>query len=245
MGFCRGSSKPLLQLAHAAMKVTSLPQAVATMLDLADCGPAFIGLPQDTQEIAWDYPAAFFEKTVHEIARARPDRRRMAGAVALLKSAKRPLIISGGGVRYSGAEEVVAQFAIEHGIPLTETIAGKSTVPHGHPAYAGPLGIVGSTSANALAAEADVILAIGTRLMDFTTGSWTVFNHDARFVSIDLSARIASLVRASAPEAAASVVAASALTSDTAIRRLCGWARIALAWTLPMRPAPSSPTLSM
>ncbi len=173
------------RIVHPEQIIASLPQAVATMLDPADCGPAFIGLPQDTQEIAWDYPAAFFEKTVHEIQRARPDRRRLAGAVALLKSAKRPLIISGGGVRYSGAEEVLAQFAIKHGIPLTETIAGKSTVPHDHPAYAGPLGIVGSTSANGLAAEADAILAIGTRLMDFTTGSWTVFNLDARFVSIN------------------------------------------------------------
>ncbi len=173
------------RIVHPEQIMASLPQAVATMLDPADCGPAFIGLPQDTQEIAWDYPAAFFEKTVHEIPRARPDRKRLAEAIGLLKKAKRPLIISGGGVRYSGAEEVVAQFAVAHGIPLTETIAGKSTVPHDHPAYAGPLGIVGSTSANALAAEADVILAIGTRLMDFTTGSWTVFSQEAQFISIN------------------------------------------------------------
>jgi len=173
------------RIVHPEQIISSLPQAVAVMLDPADCGPAFIALPQDIQEVAWDYPAKFFEKTVHNIPRARPDRTRIAEAIKLLKSAKRPLIIAGGGTRYSGAEEAVAQFALEHGIPLTETIAGKSTVPHNHPAYAGPLGIVGSTSANALAAEADVILAIGTRLMDFTTGSWTVFAPESKFISLN------------------------------------------------------------
>jgi 3D-(3,5/4)-trihydroxycyclohexane-1,2-dione acylhydrolase (decyclizing) len=173
------------RIVHPEQIIASLPQAVATMLDPADCGPAFIGLPQDIQEYACDYPVKFFEKTVHEVPRPRPDKRRVADALKLLKSAKRPLIISGGGVRYSGAEEVVAAFALEHGIPITETIAGKSTVVHDHPAYAGPIGIVGSTSANALGAEADVIIAIGTRLMDFTTGSWTLFNHNAQFISIN------------------------------------------------------------
>ncbi|MCA0434511.1 MAG: 3D-(3,5/4)-trihydroxycyclohexane-1,2-dione acylhydrolase (decyclizing) [Proteobacteria bacterium] len=173
------------RIIHPEQIMSSLPQAVATMLDPADCGPAFIGLPQDVQEIACDYPLAFFAKTVHEIPRARPDRKRVAEAIALLKKSKKPLIIAGGGARYSGAEEAIAQFAIEYGVPITETIAGKSTVPHDHPAYAGPLGIVGSTSANALAAEADVIVAIGTRLMDFTTGSWTVFDHKAKFISLN------------------------------------------------------------
>lgn len=173
------------RIVHPEQIISSLPQAVAVMLDPADCGPAFIALPQDIQEIAWDYPEKFFEKTVHESPRARPDRKRVAEAIKLLKAAKRPLIIAGGGTRYSGAEEVVANFALEHGIPITETIAGKSSVPHDHPAYAGPIGIVGSTSANALASEADVIVAIGTRLMDFTTGSWTLFNHDAKFISVN------------------------------------------------------------
>lgn len=165
--------------------ITSLPQAVAAMLDPADCGPAFIGLCQDTQEVAYDYPAAFFEPTTWVIPRPRADKRKVEEAVAMLRSARRPLIISGGGVRYSLAEESVAQFALDHGIPLVETIAGKGAVTHNHPAHAGPIGIVGSTSANALAAEADVILAIGTRLQDFTTGSWTAFHHDARFISVN------------------------------------------------------------
>ncbi|MCW1751746.1 3D-(3,5/4)-trihydroxycyclohexane-1,2-dione acylhydrolase (decyclizing) [Rhizobium acaciae] len=165
--------------------ISSLPQAIAAMLDPADCGPAFIGLSQDTQEVAFDYPAAFFEPTMWSIPRPRADRRKLAEAVALLKSAKKPLIISGGGVHYSLAEEKVAEFAVKRGIPIVETIAGKGALTHNHPAHAGPIGIVGSTSANALAGEADVILAIGTRLQDFTTGSWTVFHPDAKFISIN------------------------------------------------------------
>ena len=173
------------RITHPAQIIPSMPQAVATMLDPADCGPAFIALPQDTQEIAFDYPEEFFEERLWTIPRPRPDRARVAEAAVLLKSANRPLIISGGGVRYSGAEEAVATFAAERGIPVVETIAGKGTLTHYDPVHAGPIGVVGSTSANALAAAADVIVAIGTRLQDFTTGSWTAFARDARFISIN------------------------------------------------------------
>ncbi|TPK71332.1 3D-(3,5/4)-trihydroxycyclohexane-1,2-dione acylhydrolase (decyclizing) [Mesorhizobium sp. B2-4-18] len=173
------------RIVHPEGIISSLPQAVATMLDPADCGPVFIALPQDVQEMAWDYPEEFFAETVHAIPRPRPDANRLAEAVKLLQAAKRPLIISGGGTRYSGAEQVLADLALIHGIPLCETIAGKSTVSHNHPAYVGPIGIVGSTSANALAASADVIVAVGTRLMDFTTGSWSAFATDAKFISIN------------------------------------------------------------
>ncbi len=165
--------------------ITSLPQAIATMLDPADCGPAFIGLCQDTQEIAFDYPEEFFAPTTWTVPRPRADKDKLAQAVALLKTAKKPLIISGGGVRYSLAEEQVAALALRHNIPVVETIAGKGGLTHYHPAHAGPIGIVGSTSANALATDADVILAIGTRLQDFTTGSWTLFRRDAQFISIN------------------------------------------------------------
>lgn len=173
------------RITHPEQIISSLPQAVAVLLDPADCGPAFIALPQDVQEMAWDYPEAFFKPTVHAVPRPRADKDRLAQALEILKSAKRPLIISGGGVRYSGAEDVLGAFATEHGIPVTETIAGKGAFTHHHPAHIGPIGIVGSTSANVLAAEADVILAIGTRLMDFTTGSWTCFAPDAKFISIN------------------------------------------------------------
>ena len=173
------------RITHPAQILQSLPQAVGAMLDPADCGPAFLALPQDAQELAFDYPAEFFEERLWSIPRPRPDRRALADAAALLKTAKKPLIIAGGGVRYSGAEEAVAKFAAERGIPVVETIAGKGGLTHYHPVHAGPIGIVGSTSANALAAEADVILAIGTRLQDFTTGSWTAFSCNARFISIN------------------------------------------------------------
>lgn len=165
--------------------ISSLPQAIATMLDPADCGPAFIALCQDTQEIAFDYPLAFFEPKLWSIPRPRADRVTLQAAQTLLRGAKKPLIISGGGVRYSMAHAELAAFASACGIPVVETIAGKGTLTHNHPVHAGPIGIVGSTSANALAAEADVILAVGTRLQDFTTGSWTVFDRNARFISIN------------------------------------------------------------
>ena len=212
------------RIVHPEQIISSLPQAVAVMLDPADCGPAFIALPQDIQEIAWDYPEKFFEKTVHESPRARPDRKRVAEAIRLLKAAKRPLIIAGGGTRYSGAEDAVAKFALEHGIPITETIAGKSSVPHNHPAYAGPIGIVGSTSANALASEADVIVAIGTRLMDFTTGSWTLFNHDAKFISLNAARWDATKHRALA------VVGDAKESVEELVTGLKGWKADA-AWT--------------
>jgi 3D-(3,5/4)-trihydroxycyclohexane-1,2-dione acylhydrolase (decyclizing) len=173
------------RITHPAQIISSLPQAVATMLDPADCGPAFLSLPQDTQEVAFEYPEAFFESRLWTIPRPRPDRTRLAEAAELLRTAKKPILIAGGGVRYSLAEQAVAEFAVKRGIPIVETIAGKGSVTHYHPAHAGPIGIVGSTSANALAAEADAILAVGTRLQDFTTGSWTAFSPRAQFISIN------------------------------------------------------------
>ncbi len=186
------------RITHPAQILLSLPQAVATMLDPADCGPAFLALPQDTQEIAFDYPEAFFEPRMWRIPRARPDADAIKDAVAALKKAKKPLIIAGGGVRYSLAENEVAAFAKKRGIPVVETIAGKGGLTHEHPVHAGPIGIIGSTSANALAEEADVIIAIGTRLQDFTTGSWTAFSKDAQFISIN-AARFDAIKHRSVP----------------------------------------------
>ena len=173
------------RITHPAQIIAALPQAVATMLDPADCGPAFIGLPQDIQEIAYDYPAEFFEEKTWQIARPRASADQIEAAVKLLKTAKKPLILSGGGVRYSGAEQMLADFAVRFAIPIAETIAGKGGVVHNHSAYVGPMGIEGTDAAKTLAEGADVILAIGTRLQDFTTGSWTTFARDARFVNIN------------------------------------------------------------
>ncbi|MDE3026837.1 MAG: 3D-(3,5/4)-trihydroxycyclohexane-1,2-dione acylhydrolase (decyclizing) [Paracoccaceae bacterium] len=173
------------RITHPAQIIQSLPQAIAGMLDPADCGPAFIGLPQDTQELAFDYPELFFEERLWSIPRPRADKSALTKAVTLLKTAKKPLIIAGGGVRYSGGEATLATFAAKRGIPVVETIAGKGGLTHYHPVHCGPIGIIGSTSANTLAEEADVVLAVGTRLQDFTTGSWTAFSQDAQFISIN------------------------------------------------------------
>jgi 3D-(3,5/4)-trihydroxycyclohexane-1,2-dione acylhydrolase (decyclizing) len=166
--------------------VQSLPQAVAVMLDPATRGPAFIALPQDIQAEAYDFPAVFFEPTVHYIRRPGPDPRDIEAAATLLKGASRPLLIAGGGVHYSGATDTLRAFAEKHRIPVVETVAGKATLLHDHPNYAGPIGVTGSSAANAVAGRADVILAVGTRLQDFTTGSWALFEDpDVRFVSIN------------------------------------------------------------
>ncbi|QFY63491.1 3D-(3,5/4)-trihydroxycyclohexane-1,2-dione acylhydrolase (decyclizing) (plasmid) [Rhizobium grahamii] len=212
------------RITHPEQIISSLPQAVAVMLDPADCGPAFIGLPQDVQEIAWDYPESFFEPTLHRSPRQRPDRGSLEQAVKTLKRAKRPLIISGGGARYSGAQDQLAAFAEKHGIPLCETIAGKGTVTHDHPAHVGPIGIVGSTSANAMAADADVILAVGTRLMDFTTGSWTAFSPDAKFVAINAA-------RFDAHKHQAVAVVGDALESITELEEAIGDYKASAEWT--------------
>ncbi len=173
------------RIVHPAQILQSLPQAIATMLDPADCGPAFIGLPQDTQELAYDYPLAFFEDRTWTIPRPRPSADQVEAAAKLLKTAKAPLIVSGGGVRYSGAGEALARFAEDRGIPMAETIAGKGAVVHDHPAYVGALGIEGTDAAMELALNADVVLAVGTRLQDFTTGSWTTFAAGARFIGVN------------------------------------------------------------
>ena len=166
--------------------IRSLPQALAVMLDPADCGPAFFALPQDVQADAYDYPASFFTPRVHYIRRPGPDPRDIEGAAAVLRGATKPLIISGGGVHYSGAVEALTAFAERRAIPIVETLAGKAALVHDHPNYAGPLGVIGATAANAMAEDADVVLAIGTRLQDFTTGSWALFKNPAvRFVSIN------------------------------------------------------------
>ena len=173
------------RITHPAQIIASLPQAVATMLDPADCGPAFLGLPQDIQEIAHDYPAEFFAEKTWQIARPRASADQIEKAVELLKTARNPLILAGGGVRYSGAEAVLADFAVARGIPMAETIAGKGGVVHDHPAYVGAMGIEGTDAAKELAETADVVIAIGTRLQDFTTGSWTGFARNARFININ------------------------------------------------------------
>ncbi|WP_063048517.1 3D-(3,5/4)-trihydroxycyclohexane-1,2-dione acylhydrolase (decyclizing) [Nocardia arthritidis] len=167
--------------------ISTLPQAVGVLTDPADAGPVVLALPQDVQAESYDFPDALFEPVVHRLTRPRPDRRALADAVAALRAARRPLLVLGGGVRYSGAGPTVLEFAERHGLPVVETTAGRTLVPHEHPLFAGPLGITGSASANAMAAEADLILAVGTRLQDFTTASWTVFAPEVRLVTVNVA----------------------------------------------------------
>ena len=174
------------RITHPAQIIQSLPNALATMLDPADCGPAFIGLPQDVQGWAFDYPEAFFAKRVHKIRRQRPCEDEIAAARAIIMSAKRPVIIAGGGVQYSRAVTELTALAEEFNIPVIETIAGRANMLADHPLNIGPVGVTGSDSANAVAAKADVIIAVGTRLQDFTTGSWTAFAKDAKIVGVNV-----------------------------------------------------------
>lgn len=174
------------RITHPAQVLQSLPAALATMLDPADCGPAFIGLPQDLQGFAYDYPVGFFDKRIHHIRRQSPDEVEIAAAVAALKAAKRPVIIAGGGVQYSRATTELADFARAHAIPVIETIAGRANLLSDDPLNIGPVGVTGSDSANAVAGQADLVLAVGSRLQDFTTGSWTAFAPDARLICLNV-----------------------------------------------------------
>jgi 3D-(3,5/4)-trihydroxycyclohexane-1,2-dione acylhydrolase (decyclizing) len=180
------------RITHPAQILNSLPAALNTLLDPADCGPAFLALPQDVQGWTYDYPESFFAPRLHRIRRAAPDAAEVADAVALLRSAERPLIIAGGGVQYSGATAALTAFAEKHQIPVVETIAGRANLLWDHPLNIGPIGVTGSDSANAIAAEADVILAVGTRLQDFTTGSWAAFAQDSRIIGLNVGRHDAS-----------------------------------------------------
>jgi 3D-(3,5/4)-trihydroxycyclohexane-1,2-dione acylhydrolase (decyclizing) len=175
------------RITHPAQVAQSLPLAVETMLDPADCGPAFLGLPQDVQAQSYDYPERLFEPRVHELRRQRPDPREVDVAVAALLRAQRPLVLAGGGVHYSLAEDAFRRFVETHDLPVVETVAGKASLTADHPCLVGPIGVTGSDHANRLAAAADLVLAVGTRLQDFTTGSWTVF-HDEALVLVGLNA---------------------------------------------------------
>jgi 3D-(3,5/4)-trihydroxycyclohexane-1,2-dione acylhydrolase (decyclizing) len=168
--------------------LTALPRALQTMTDPAKCGPVTLAFCQDTQAEAFDYPASFFEPRVWHIRRPEPDRAELARVARALKAATRPVIVAGGGVIYSEAEQTLLDFARKHNIPITETQAGKGAIGWDEPLNFGSLGVTGGDAANAALAEADLILGVGTRFQDFTTGSWTVFAHpDRKLVSINIT----------------------------------------------------------
>jgi hypothetical protein len=167
--------------------VPALARALAVLSDPADCGPVTLAFCQDVQTEAYDYPASFFEERVHRQRRIAPDPHEVAVAVDLLTSSKKPFVVCGGGVLYSDAERELIDFCARRGMPVAETQAGKSAIPADHPLAMGALGVTGTGAANALASEADVILGVGTRFADFTTGSWALFkNPGRRFIGVNV-----------------------------------------------------------
>ena len=175
------------RILRAEQLLVALPAAIRVLTDPAECGPVTLALPQDVQAEALDWPAAFFRPRLHRPRAPAPDTEELAAAAAVLRAATRPLIIAGGGVKYARAEAALAAFAERHGVPVAETQAGKGSLAWDHPRNAGAIGVTGAASANALAARADVVMAIGTRLQDFTTGSRALFPK-ARLVALNVAA---------------------------------------------------------
>lgn len=163
------------RITHPAQLLSALPRALAVLTDPVLCGPVSLALPQDVQAEAYDYPEDFFNPAPLRIRRLRADERDIADAVKRLQQAKKPLIISGGGTLYSGAQATLITFAEQYGIPVAETQAGKSALPWHHSLNVGSIGVLGSPAANELAREADLVIAVGTRLQDFTSGSNALF----------------------------------------------------------------------
>lgn len=169
--------------------LTALPRAFRVMTDPADCGPVCLAFCQDVQAEAFDYPESFFTPKVWKIRRPEADADELSAAIAAIKAAKSPVIVAGGGVIYSGAEADLAAFASVHNIPVVETQAGKSSLDFDHALNFGPVGVTGASSANTVCEAADLVIGLGTRFQDFTTGSWSLFkNPNRRILSINVAA---------------------------------------------------------
>ncbi|MBQ9188843.1 MAG: 3D-(3,5/4)-trihydroxycyclohexane-1,2-dione acylhydrolase (decyclizing) [Clostridia bacterium] len=167
--------------------MSAMISAFRVLTDPANTGAVCIAIPQDVEGEAYDYPESFFRKRVHRLARRVPDAEAIEEAAAVIKAAKKPLLICGGGVRYSEAHKEFQAFAEATGIPFGETQAGKSALLYDHPLNLGGIGVTGCSAANEIAKEADVIIGVGTRYTDFTTSSKWLFRDDAKFVNINVS----------------------------------------------------------
>ncbi len=168
------------RIMHPAQLLTALPRAVHVLTDPARCGPVTLAFPQDVQTMAWEWPVEFFTPALISVRAQPPDADELARAAAMLRDAQRPLIVAGGGVLYSGAADALRAFAERHGVPVTETQAGKGVLPWDHPLQLGAVGVTGSTASTRLGAETDLVFAVGTRLQDFTTGSHAHFTQAPR-----------------------------------------------------------------
>jgi 3D-(3,5/4)-trihydroxycyclohexane-1,2-dione acylhydrolase (decyclizing) len=169
--------------------IPALNRAMQVLTDPAECGPVTLSLCQDVQAEAYDYPEAFFAERVWVQRRPMPDVNELEAAVAAIRASQKPVIIAGGGVLYSGAAEGLRAFAERHGVPVMETNSGKSSLPHDHPLNMGSVGVTGSSASNLLAEQADLVLAVGSRLQDFTTGSWALFKaEEVKIVGLNTQA---------------------------------------------------------
>jgi 3D-(3,5/4)-trihydroxycyclohexane-1,2-dione acylhydrolase (decyclizing) len=217
------------RIARPEQIIPALQRAMAVLTDPAECGPVTLALCQDTQAEAFDYPESVFAEKLWSPRRIRPDADELAAAAALIRKGSKPFIVAGGGVLYSGAEAALAAFAERHGIPVGETQAGKSSLPHDHPACLGAVGVTGTGAANALAEEADVVIALGTRLQDFTTGSWALFKDpDRRIVGLNVQGFDATKHNAQP------LVADARVGLEELSRALAGW-KAPEAWTTKAR----------
>jgi len=212
--------------------LTALPRAIHVLTDAALCGPVTLALPQDVQAMAYDYPEEFFAPPVITFRASPPDAADLAAVATLLRSAKRPLLVAGGGVLYGRATDALRAFVDAHGVPVAETQAGKGALAWDHPLQQGAIGVTGAPAANALAQDADVVLAVGTRLSDFTTGSHSMF-HGARLLSLNVNGFDALKSRGTA------MVADARLGLEALSLALGGWASDA-AWQTQAKAAASA-----
>jgi 3D-(3,5/4)-trihydroxycyclohexane-1,2-dione acylhydrolase (decyclizing) len=204
--------------------LTSLPQALRVLTDPADCGPVVLALPQDVQTEAADFPESFFASRLHRPRRPAPDATELAEALESLKAAKAPLLLCGGGVHYSEAAAELAAFAERHGVPVAETQAGKGALAWTHPLNLGSIGVTGTAAANAMAREADLLLAIGSRLQDFTTGSRALWSSATQLIQLNTAAFDAH------KHGARSLIADARAGLEALARGLEGW-KAPAAWT--------------
>lgn len=185
----RPVSKFYTRISRPEQLLSALPEALRVLTDPAETGAVVISLPEDVQTEAYDWPASFFEPRTWRVRRPPPETELIEQAADLLRAAKRPLIVAGGGVIYSEAEHTLAELAQHFGIPVVESQAGKGALVWDHPQNAGPVGAIGGSAANLLARDADVVLAVGTRLGDFVTASKTAFEHpDVKFIGLNVVA---------------------------------------------------------
>ncbi|AMM14438.1 3D-(3,5/4)-trihydroxycyclohexane-1,2-dione acylhydrolase (decyclizing) [Burkholderia sp. PAMC 28687] len=212
------------RIVHPAQLLSALPRAIRVLTDAALCGPVTLALPQDVQAMAYDYPASFFEPRLVSFHAPSPMADDITRAATALRAAKRPLLVSGGGVLYGLATGALRSFSERHGIPVAETQAGKGALEWDHPLNLGGIGVTGSEAANQLASDADCVLAVGTRLQDFTTGSNTLFAK-AQLIGINANAFDALKQGALAVESDAQ------LALDALSRALGDW-RASPPWTV-------------